>query len=67
MIESIIISYYNRSKHIEKIHADEKLNDAEKQAVIDVLDKQRQLVVGNIKFIDPEFNVEYFYYNIYCK
>ena len=31
MIESIIISYYNRSKHIEKIHADKKLNDAEKQ------------------------------------
>ena len=63
MIESIIISYYNRSKHIEKIHADEKLNDAEKKAVIDVLEKQRQQVVGNIKFIDPEFNVEYFLEN----
>jgi hypothetical protein len=63
MIESIIISYYNRSKHIEKIHADEKLNDAEKKAVIDVLEQQRQQVVGNIKFIDPEFNVEYFLEN----
>ena len=63
MIESIIISYYNRSKHIEKINADTKLNDAEKQTVINVLEEQRQQVVGNIKFIDPDFNVEYFLEN----
>ena len=59
MIESIIISYYNRSKHIEKIHADEKLNDAEKEIIINSLEQQRQQVVGNIKFIDPDFDVEY--------
>ena len=63
LIESIIISYYNRSKHIDKIHTDKKLNDAEKKAVIDVLEQQRQQFVVNIKIIDPEFNVEYFLEN----
>ncbi len=63
MIESIIISYYNRSKHIEKIHADEKINEEEKEIIIAELNNQRQQVVGNIKFIDAEFDVEYFLEN----
>ena len=44
LVESIIISYYNRSKHIEKINADEKLTDAEKEAVVVELDKLRKRV-----------------------
>lgn len=63
MIESIIITYYNRSKHIEKIHADEKISKEEKEIIIAELNKHRQQVVGNIRFIDPEFNVEYFLEN----
>lgn len=63
MVESIIISYYNRSKHIEKIDTDEKLNDAEKEVVKNQLIEDRLRILGHIKFIDPEFNVEYFIEN----
>lgn len=63
MVESIIISYYNRSKHIEKVEEDEKLNEDEKNIIISSLKEQRQQVLGNIKFIDPDFNVEYFLEN----
>ena len=60
MVESIIISYYNRCKHIEKINADTKLGKEEKQFFIKELETQKINVLSNILFIDPEFNVEYF-------
>ncbi len=60
MVESIIISYYNRSKHMEKINADEKLSEEEKKLCIDELERQRASVLGNIKFFDPEFDVDFF-------
>lgn len=60
MVESIIISYYNRCKHIEKINADAKLDEEQKKLCIEELEKQKISVLSNIKFIDPEFNVEYF-------
>lgn len=63
MVESIIISYYNRSKHIEKIKEDKKLTDEEKKVCIEELDYQRKTVLGNIKFFDPEFDAEYFIEN----
>ena len=63
LIESIIISYYNRSKHIEKINAETNLDPTEKEIALQELKSQRQQIVGNIKFIDPEFDVEYFLEN----
>lgn len=63
MVESIIISYYNRCKHIEKIHADKKLSEEEKKVCIDELNRQKAEVLGNVKFFDPDFDVEYFIEN----
>ena len=58
--ESIIISYYNRCKHIEKINADNKLGEEEKHFYIEELETQKISVLSNILFVDPEFNIEYF-------
>ena len=63
MVESIIISYYNRCKHIEAIKEDDKLNEEEKKLCIDELEKLKKSVLGNVKFFDPNFNVEYFVEN----
>ena len=60
MVESVIISYYNRCKHIEEINADKKLNGEEKKVCIDELNKQKEQVLENIKYFDPEFDVEFF-------
>ena len=60
MVESIIISYYNRCKHIEKINADKKLDAEQKLVCVQELEKQKISVLSNIKFIDPEFDVEFF-------
>ena len=63
MVESIIISYYNRCKHIEKINADDKLSIEEKKICINELNIQKREVLGNVKFFDPNFDVEYFVNN----
>jgi|UniRef100_A0A6C0ISC0 hypothetical protein len=63
MVESIIISYYNRCKHIEKINADEKLSNEDKEICINELNIQKREVLGNVKFFDPNFDVEYFVNN----
>ena len=60
MIESIIISYYNRCKHIEKINADKKISIEEKKIVISELERMKVEVLGNVKFFDPNFDVENF-------
>lgn len=59
-IEAIIISYYNRCKHIEKIESENKLTAEEKVAVINELNMQKEEVLKNIKYIDPTFNINYF-------
>lgn len=63
MVESIIISYYNKSKHIEKIKEDKKLTDIEKKVCIEELDYQKREVLENVKFFDAEFDTEYFIEN----
>jgi hypothetical protein len=63
MIESIIISYYNRCKHIEKINADTKLSNEEKDVVINELENMKREVLGNVKFFDPNFDVDNFKQN----
>lgn len=60
MIESIIISYYNRCKHIEKINADKKISMEEKKIIISELERMKVEVLGNVKFFDPNFDVENF-------
>lgn len=60
MVESIIISYYNRCKHIEKINADTKISNEEKKIIITELERMKVEVLGNVKFFDPHFDVENF-------
>lgn len=60
MVESIIISYYNRSKHIEKVKSDKKLSKEDKKNYINELNNQRLDVLKNIKMFDSEFDTEYF-------
>ena len=60
MVESIIISYYNRCKHIEKINADTKISKEEKEVIILELEKMKNEVLGNVKFFDPNFDVDNF-------
>ena len=45
--------------HIEKINADTKL-DEEQKNLYSRTRETKNSVLSNIKFIDPEFNVEYF-------
>ena len=60
MVESIIISYYNRCKHIEKINADTKISEQEKKIMINELERMKVEVLGNVKFFDPNFDVDNF-------
>ena len=60
MVESIIISYYNRCEHIEKIEADTKISPEEKKVIIAELERMKTEVLGNVKFFDPNFDVEFF-------
>tara|TARA_B100001287_G_C22637176_1_gene508189 strand:- start:277 stop:1386 length:1110 start_codon:yes stop_codon:yes gene_type:complete len=60
MVESIIISYYNRCKHIEQINADTKISPEEKKIIIAELENMKAEVLGNVKFFDPHFDVENF-------
>ena len=62
-IERIIVSYNNRSEHIDVIKKDTKLEVNQKSEMIQELEKQRQQLIYDILLIDPEFNTEYFKQN----
>lgn len=59
-IERIIVSYYNRSEHIDVIKKETTLETTQKNEMIQELEKQRQQLVYDILLIDPDFNTEYF-------
>jgi len=58
-IERIIISYHNRSEHLEVINNDKKLDESQKKEMIKELENQREKLIYDIMLIDPNFNVEY--------
>ncbi len=64
-IEKLVISYYYRSEHIEKIKSGELIKkqefvDKEQQnQMIMELETQRKEIIHSIKLIDKNFNVEY--------
>jgi hypothetical protein len=59
-IERIIVSYNNRSDHIDVIKQDKNLEVNQKSEMLEELEKQREQLLYDILLIDPEFNTEYF-------
>ena len=59
-IERIIVSYNNRSEHIDVIKQDKNLEINQKGEMLSELEKQREQLLYDILLIDPEFNTEYF-------
>jgi hypothetical protein len=66
-IQNIIVSYYNRRKHLESINI-EKMNNDVKKNVINVLETENIKLLSSIKLIDKDFDIENLiinYENIY--
>ena len=59
-IERIIVSYNNRSEHIDVIKQDKNLEVNQRSEMLAELEKQRDQLLYDIMLIDPEFNTEYF-------
>ena len=57
-IQNIIISYHNRRKHLEYIK-NEEMNPKQKKNTIDVLNKECDKLLQNIKIIDKKFNIKF--------
>ena len=58
-IERIIISYNNRSEHIEILQSDKELDKNQKEAALNELEKQRKQLLYDIQLINPNFDIEY--------
>lgn len=60
-IEKLVVSYYYRCEHLEKINSGElSKNDSEqKQDMIDELEKQKEDIIKSIKLIDRNFDIKY--------
>lgn len=58
-IERIIISYNNRSEHIEEIKKHKDLNEEQRKLALNELEFQRNELLKNIKIIDPTFDIEF--------
>ena len=58
-IERIIISYNNRSEHIELLEKDDKLDPQQKKEALNELEKQRSQLLYDIQLINPHFDIEY--------
>lgn len=58
-IERIIISYHNRSEHLDVVNNDNKLDKSQKQEIIQELEKQREKLLYDIMLIDPNFDTNY--------
>lgn len=56
-VQNIIISYYNRKKHIKYIlEKDDKTNN---DNVLKTLEEECDILIKDIKIIDPNFDIEY--------
>jgi len=58
-IERIIISYYHRSEHIDKINGDENIDEEQRKQMLYQLEKQRRGLLQNVKMIDPSMNLQF--------
>jgi hypothetical protein len=60
-IEKLVISYYYRCEHLEKINSGElSKNDTEqKEDMINELEKQKEDIIKSIKIIDRNFDIKY--------
>jgi hypothetical protein len=58
-IERIIISYYHRSEHIDKINDDENIDEEQRKQMLYQLEKQRRGLLQNVKMIDPSMNLQF--------
>jgi hypothetical protein len=61
-IQNIIVSYYNRMKHLEYIK-NEELEPNQKEIIINTLVKESNDLLKQIMYIDPVFNIEYIQQN----
>lgn len=57
-IQNIIVSYYNRMEHLEKLSEEEMNNDA-KDEIKKTLEDETKNLLTNILLIDPEFDIKY--------
>ena len=59
-IETLIISYYFRSEHLNKIYLDDKINDNnQKNEMIQELEEQRKNIIKTILLIDKSFDINF--------
>lgn len=66
-IEKLIVSYYYRSEHINKIKSDQQIanesqqttNDDQQIAMLEELERQRNDIIKSIKLIDKKFDINY--------
>jgi hypothetical protein len=60
-IEKLVVSYYYRCEHLEKINSGElSKNDTEqKEDMINELEKQKEDIIKSIKLIDRNFDIKY--------
>jgi hypothetical protein len=58
-IERIIISYNNRSEHIEILQSDKELDKNQKETALNELKNQREQLLYDIRLINPNFDIEY--------
>jgi hypothetical protein len=56
-IQNIIVSYYNRRKHLESING-EKMDENVKKNVIETLETENIKLLSSVKLIDSEFDIE---------
>jgi hypothetical protein len=57
-IQNIIVSYYNRKKHLKYLDT-EKMNEEQKSKMINSLNNECKVLISQIKTIDPDFDIEY--------
>ena len=62
MVQNMMLSYYNRQVHIEKIKEDLNNSTNEEQLInsIKVLEEEQEDLLKSIKLVDKKFDVKYF-------
>lgn len=70
MIQNLMISYYHREDHINKIKSGElSVNDNDQSTPIAELQRQQKELVDSIKMLDKSFDIKYFQenYKLICE
>ena len=58
-IEKLVVSYYYRCEHLEKIISGELTKKPELHDMIEELEKQKEDIIKSIKLIDRNFDIKY--------